>query len=120
MVEELGLKGWKEKVTINVANHQKVDLMSVCHCGNWIGEFGWSSRHYYCSKGIKQYLWRHETYRLAANKRSMEAFKGHSLPKNVERAVKFMPSLAQITTICYFPRRKSAEVTVTLVPDFVH
>ena len=27
--EELGLKGWKEKVTINVANHQKVDLMPV-------------------------------------------------------------------------------------------
>jgi len=29
VVQELGLKGWKEKVTINVTNHQKVDLMSV-------------------------------------------------------------------------------------------
>ena len=29
VVEELGLEGRKEKVTINVANDQKVDLMSA-------------------------------------------------------------------------------------------
>lgn len=72
VVEELGLEGRKEKVTIHVANDQKVDLMSATM------EIGLESLD------IKQYLWRHETYQLASNKRSVEAFKGHSLPKTWE------------------------------------
>ena len=79
VVEELGLEGRKEKVTINIANDQKVDLMSATM------EIGLESldgrvdtvsvartSNSICG-GMKPTSW--------LQIRSVEAFKEHSLPK---------------------------------------
>ena len=60
VVEELGMEGLKEKVTINVANDQKVDLMSATM---EIGSESLDGRvdTVFVAK-TSQHLWRHETY----------------------------------------------------------
>lgn len=70
------MEGRKEKVVINVANGQKVDLMSATR--DWIREVRWSGRYDHCSEDIKHYLWRDETNQLASDQRPVESAKGRS------------------------------------------
>jgi len=77
VVKELGLEGQKERVTINVANDQKVDLISATM------EIGLESLdgRVDCGKNIAQYLWWDETNQLVRDQRSMETFEEHPVPK---------------------------------------
>ena len=80
--KNFGIKCRKEKVTINDANNEKVNLMSTSL------EIGLESLYgrvdtvvvITTSRNTCD-VWRHVAYQLAGDKRSVEAFKEHSLSK---------------------------------------
>ena len=76
MVEELGLDGSNEKEIINVANDQKVNLMSATM------KIGLESLDGRVDTVIvaktSNNIWWDKTHQLAANQRPVETFQGHS------------------------------------------
>ena len=78
VVEELGLDGGKEKVIINFANGQKVNLMSTMMEIGLESLDGRVNTDIVAKTSNLYHLWWDETHQLAANQRSVETFETHS------------------------------------------